>query len=49
MIPKLRAVFQLGNYLVLVAPSGTALAIDSNDGKKDLTDAEIEKLFEAKK
>jgi Ca-activated chloride channel family protein len=47
--PKIKEVYQLGNYLVWVAPSGTALVIDANDGKKDLTDAEIDKLFEAKK
>ena len=47
--PKIKEVFQLGNYLVWVAPSGTALVIDANDGKKDLSDAEIDKLFDVKK
>jgi Ca-activated chloride channel family protein len=47
--PKIKEVFQLGNYLVWVAPSGTALVIDANDGKKELSDAEIDKLFEVKK
>jgi len=47
--PEIKPVLQLGNYLVWVAPSGTALVIDANDGKKDLTYAEIDKLFEAKK
>jgi Ca-activated chloride channel family protein len=47
--PEIKPVLQLGNYLVWVAPSGTALIIDANDGKKELTDAEIDKLFEAKK
>jgi Ca-activated chloride channel family protein len=47
--PKIKEVFQLGNYLVWVAPNGTALVIDANDGKKELSDAEIDKLFEAKK
>jgi hypothetical protein len=47
--PEIKSVLQLGNYLVWVAPNGTALVIDANDGKKDLTDAEIDKLFEVKK
>jgi Ca-activated chloride channel family protein len=47
--PKIKEVFQLGNYLVWVAPSGTALVIDVNDGKKELSDAEIDKLFKMKK
>jgi Ca-activated chloride channel family protein len=47
--PEIKPVLQLGNYLVWVAPSGTALIIDANDGKKELTDAEIDKLFEVKK
>lgn len=47
--PEIKPVLQLGNYLVWIAPSGTALVIDVNDGKKELTDAEIDKLFEAKK
>ena len=47
--PKLKEVFKLGNYLVWVAPSGTALVIDVNKGKDKLSDAEIDKLFAAKK
>jgi Ca-activated chloride channel family protein len=47
--PKLKEVFKLGNYLVWVAPSGTALVIDTNKGKDKLSDAEIDKLFVAKK
>jgi len=47
--PKVKEVFQLGNYVVWVAPNGTALVIDPNDGKKELSDAEIDKLFEVKK
>jgi Ca-activated chloride channel family protein len=47
--PEIKSVLQLGNYLVWVAPSGTALVIDANDGKKELTDSEIDKLFEIKK
>ena len=47
--PKLKEVFKLGNYLVWVAPSGTALVIDTNKGKDKLSDAEIDKLFVTKK
>jgi Ca-activated chloride channel family protein len=47
--PKLKEVFQLGNYLVWVTPSGAALVIDINDGKEQLSDAEIDTLFVAKK
>src|SRR6185437_14689833 len=47
--PKLKEVFKLGNYLVWVAPSGTALVIDTGKGKDKLSDAEIDKLFAAKK
>jgi len=43
--PKMKDVFQLGNYLVWVTPSGTALIIDTTDGKEKLEDAEIDKLF----
>jgi Ca-activated chloride channel family protein len=47
--PKLKEVFQLGNYLVWVAPSGTALVIDTGKGKDKLSDEEIDKLFVVKK
>jgi len=47
--PKVKDVYRLGNYLVWVTPSGTALAIDANGGREKLTDAEIKKLFAAKK
>jgi Ca-activated chloride channel homolog len=47
--PEIKEVFQLGNYLVWVTPSGTALVIDTNDGKSDLMDAEIDRLFVVKK
>jgi Ca-activated chloride channel family protein len=47
--PKIKEVFQLGNHLVWVAPSGTALIIDCTDGKEQLSDEEIDKLFVAKK
>jgi hypothetical protein len=41
--------FRLGNQLVWVTPSGTALVIDSKDGKTDLDDKVIDKLFIARK
>jgi Ca-activated chloride channel family protein len=47
--PKLKEVFRLGNYLVWMTPSGTALIIDTTDGKDKLADAEIDKLFVASK
>lgn len=47
--PELKKVFKLGNHLVWVTPSGTALVIDTTSGKDKLTDAEISKLFVAAK
>jgi len=38
-------VYRLGNHLVWVSPSGTALVVDANDGKDKLSDEEIDKLF----
>jgi Ca-activated chloride channel family protein len=43
--PQVRDVFKLGNFLVWITPNGTALVIDSNDGKETLSDAEIDALF----
>jgi Ca-activated chloride channel family protein len=47
--PEVKDVFRLGNHLVWVTPSGTALVIDAGNGKEKLSDAEIDKLFVAKK
>jgi Ca-activated chloride channel family protein len=47
--PKVKEVFKLGNHLVWVTPSGTALVIDTSDGKEKMTDSEIDALFVAKK
>jgi Ca-activated chloride channel family protein len=47
--PKMKDVFRLGNYLVWVAPNGTALVIDTAQGKESLSDEEVDKLFVAKK
>ncbi len=43
--PEIKRVFQLGNHLVWVAPSGKALVIDASHGKEKLTDEEIAALF----
>lgn len=43
--PQMTDVFRLGNYLVWIAPSGTALVIDTTDGKDAISDREIEMLF----
>jgi Ca-activated chloride channel family protein len=47
--PRLRDVFILGNHVVWVTPSGTALVIDTSTGKDKLSDEEIDKLFVARK
>jgi Ca-activated chloride channel family protein len=47
--PKVKDVFRLGNYLVWMTPSGTALIVDAGDGKEKLSDDDINKLFVAKK
>jgi Ca-activated chloride channel family protein len=46
---EVKDVFQLGNHLVWLTPSGTALVIDTSDGKDKLTDGEIDRLFVARK
>jgi Ca-activated chloride channel family protein len=43
--PKVKEVLQLGNFVVWVTPSGTALVIDGNHGAEQLKDEEIEALF----
>jgi Ca-activated chloride channel family protein len=47
--PNLKEVFQLGNALVWIAPSGTALIIDPGQGKEKLADADIDALFQSRK
>jgi Ca-activated chloride channel family protein len=47
--PEMKDVFQLGGRVVWVTPSGAALVIDPSSGKEELSDAEIGKLFAAKK
>ncbi len=46
--PSIREVYQLGNHVVWVSPSGTALIIDQGDGREELPDADIDRLFVAK-
>jgi Ca-activated chloride channel family protein len=45
MQPRLKEVFQLGNYLVWVTPNQTALIVDTNDGVDTLADERIEAMF----
>jgi Ca-activated chloride channel family protein len=42
-------VFQLGNRVVWVTPSQTVLVIDPTDGRTQMSDEEIDRLFVAKK
>ena len=43
--PEIREVFQLGNYVVWVTPSGKALVIDQSAGQEEMPDAAIDGLF----
>ena len=47
--PQLREAFRLGNRLVWVTPSGTALVVDPGDGREEMSDADIDALFVAVK
>jgi Ca-activated chloride channel family protein len=47
--PEVRHVFRLGNHLVWVTPSNTALVIDTGDGVEQLADADIDRLFTVSK
>ncbi len=46
---KVKEVFQLGNHILWVTPNNTALIIDASTGQEELSDAEIDALFVAKK
>jgi Ca-activated chloride channel homolog len=46
--PTMKDLYRLGNHLVYVTPSQTALVIDANDGKDKLTDDEVTALFTPK-
>jgi Ca-activated chloride channel family protein len=41
----MKELFQLGNHLVWVTPSGSALVIDTVEGQENLPDAAIDALF----
>ena len=43
--PKMRDVFQLGNWVIWVTPSGMALIIDQGSGQEEMTDEAIDRLF----
>ena len=43
--PQLREVFQLGNRIIWITPSGTALVIDVNSGQEQMSDPDIDRLF----
>jgi Ca-activated chloride channel family protein len=47
--PQVKDVFRLGNHVLWVTPSQTALVIDTSEGKDDLSDAEVDELFMARK
>ena len=47
--PQVKDVFRLGNHLVWVTPNGSALVVDTKDGKDKLDDDTIDNLFKAKK
>lgn len=46
--PTVKDVYRLGNFVVWITPSGTALVIDANNGKDKMDDKEIEGLFAKK-
>ena len=47
--PEVKDVYTLGNYVIWVTPSGTALIIDASSGAETLEDAAIERLFKARR
>ena len=47
--PAMQQVFQLGNHVVWITPSGTALVVDQDAGQEDLLDADIDRLFAVRK
>ncbi|MCS6849721.1 MAG: VIT and VWA domain-containing protein [Gemmataceae bacterium] len=47
--PQMKEVYRLGNHLVWLTPSGTALVIDTEDGVETIDDAAIDRLFVAAK
>jgi Ca-activated chloride channel family protein len=47
--PQVKDVFRLGNHLVWVTPSGSALVVDLSNGAEKLDDDTIDNLFKAQK
>jgi Ca-activated chloride channel family protein len=45
--PQVKDVYQLGNYVIWVTPSGKALIIDRGAGLEELPNADIDRLFVA--
>jgi Ca-activated chloride channel family protein len=45
--PEVKDVYQLGNYVIWVTPSGKALIIDRGAGQETMPDADIDRLFVA--
>jgi Ca-activated chloride channel family protein len=43
--PDVREVFRIGNYLVWVTPNRTALVLDAGNGREEMPDEEIDRLF----
>ena len=46
--PTIKDVYRLGNHVVWITPSGTALVIDQNNGKETIEDGEIEAALRQK-
>jgi Ca-activated chloride channel family protein len=46
--PEVREVFRIGNYLVWVTPNRTALVVDTGNGRDQMPDDEIDRLFVAR-
>jgi Ca-activated chloride channel family protein len=47
--PEVKEVFQLGNRVIWVTPGNVALVIDTKNGRETMSDAEIDRMFVAKK
>jgi Ca-activated chloride channel family protein len=47
--PEMKRVFQTGNHLIWITPSGKALVIDASHGKESKDDIDIKALFTAPK
>jgi hypothetical protein len=47
--PNMKNIFRISNHMVWVTPNRTALVIDTGAGQEEISDAEIDRLFVAKK